>query len=101
MKTTAVRVPLGELADDVYSYGQYLKDNFSRSDLCEHGDDASAAGGDMRLQVQDSGWQTHHGDSQYDQDHRGSWGAAFVPYGCTRKEARDIARELIAEACES
>ena len=99
MKTKTVRVPVGELASDVYSYGQYLKDNFSRDDLTEPGCDV--AGGEMRLQVRDGNWQTHHGDSQYDQDHRGNWGSAFVPYGCTRAESREIARELISEACNS
>ena len=98
--TNKTLVPLGELADDVYGYGQYLKSNFSRADLTEFGCDESDAGGEMRLQVHDGNWMTHHGDSQYDQDHRGNWGSAFVPYGCTRKQARDIARDLISEASE-
>lgn len=93
-----VRVPLSALANDVYAYGQYLKDNFSREGLAEDGDPDNA-GGDMRLQVHEGSWATHHGDSQYDQDHRGAWASAFVPYGCTREQARDIARDLIRE-CE-
>jgi len=96
-KINDVRVLLSELAADVHAYGQYLKANFSRADLRDSEDDT--AGGEMRLQVKESGWQTHHGDSQFDQDHRGMWSNAFVPYGCTQKEAREIARDLI-EQCE-
>jgi hypothetical protein len=103
MKTLvgSIRVSLSELAASVYAYGQYLKANFNPADLTEPGEDEETASGDFRLQVTDSGWQTHEGDSQFDQDHRGHWGACSVPMGCTRKEAMDIARSLISEAQES
>jgi hypothetical protein len=91
----SVSIPLSKLAEDVYSYSAYLRDNFKESELIEKGCDT--AGGDMRLQVNDGWWTTHHGDSQYDQDHRGFWGCGFVPYRCTRKEAREIARDLISD----
>lgn len=103
MKTLVsnIRVPVAELASVIYAYGQYLKANFSRSDLATDGEPDSA-GGDFRLQVRPGyGWTTHEGDSQYDQDHRGHWGACSVPYGCTRAESLSLARDLIGEAQES
>lgn len=99
-----VCLPVTTLADYVYQYGQYLKCNFSREDLSEDGDGENA-GGDMRLQVLPAkefgigSWRTWEGDNQFDTNHRGMWANAFVPYGCTRKEAREIAENLIAE-CE-
>jgi len=108
MKTLVsnLRVPVSALADSVYQYGQYLKANFSRADLTEDGDDETA-GGDMRLQVLAGpdyplvSWRTWEGDNQFDTDHRGFWGSAFVPYGCTRKESQTIARQLVEEAQEA
>lgn len=81
MKIGSVNVTLGELAKRVYAYSEYMRANFKPADLSEPGELAG-------------------GDSQYDTDHRGAWGAAFVPYGCTMKEAREIARELVSEARE-
>lgn len=103
MKTLVsnVRVPVSALADSVYQYGQYLKRSFDRAELTECGEDEDSASGDFRLQVNSDGWQTHEGSADYDQDHRGHWGACSVPYGCTRKEALDLARSLISEAQES
>jgi hypothetical protein len=95
-----VCVPVTRLADIVWDYGQYLKAEFSRADLLEVGDDdESNAGGDIRLQVHAGSWRTWEGDSQFDTDHRGAWGSAFVPYGCTRAQAREVAEELIND-CE-
>ena len=88
---------LRELTDEVYEYGQHLKRSFSPEDLREHGEDSDSPGyGDIRLQVHD-GWTVHTGDSSYDQDHRGSWAAGSVPRGCSKKEAREIARSLLDE----
>ena len=53
---------------------------------------------DVRLQVHDGSWSLHTGDSSYDQDHRGHWGAGFLTPRCN---ARELARELIDEAEES
>lgn len=55
---------------------------------------------DVRLHVwPDGSWAVHSGDSQYDQDHRGFWGASSIP-GTRRFNARDVARELIDQAKE-
>ena len=92
-------VTIKEVAAEVYAFGQYLARNFSEEDLREpgsHPDDAVC--GDCRLQVHDGSWYFHTGSADYDQDHRGSWGAAFVPRGVTKSEARGIAKSLIDEA---
>ena len=52
---------------------------------------------DIRLQVVDGGWSTHTGDSSYDQDHRGFWGASFID---RTTNCRDLARDLIDQARE-
>ncbi len=57
-------------------------------------------GCDVRLQVWDNGaWALRTGSSDYDQDHRGYWGASFVPgvvNGTVRRfNSVDIARDLI------
>ncbi len=60
---------------------------------CESGDEG---GIDVRLQVYDDGaWALRTGDSQYDLDHRGSWGAGYLT---KTSNAHEIARELIDEA---
>lgn len=50
---------------------------------------------DCRLRVFEGDWELLTGDPQYDTDHRGYWSYASIPINCTRKEAREIARELI------
>lgn len=89
---------IGALAADVHEFGQYLKNNYDPKDLTEYGEDEPS--GDIRLQIHGGGWQTHHGDSQYDQDHRGAWGSSCVPVPCAWKAARDIARDLIDQVLD-
>jgi len=75
----------------------YIRRTFHPAELIEHGQDLGDAGVDVRLQVwPDGSWNLHTGDSSYDQDHRGYWGAAFLPFGnCNLTE---IARDLIEQA---
>lgn len=94
-------VTVKELAAVVYDYGQYLKRAFTPDDLRGTDDDTDSPGyGDFRLQIHEGTWETYTGDAQYDQDHRGTWGSASVPRGCTRKEAHQIAVSLIDEAMD-
>lgn len=86
---------IADLAELVYQYGRDLA-QYDPADITEYGCDEPS--GDCRLQVQSDGWSFHTGDSQYDQDHRGYWGASSVSPKCTRKEARVIARDLIEQA---
>ena len=63
---------------------------------------------DVRLQVyEDGAWWIRYGDSSYDQDHRGYWGASCIP-GCGGKNcrprrfrSRDVARDLIDQVKDS
>lgn len=52
---------------------------------------------DVRLQVCHGGWQLHVGPSDYDQDHRGVWGASTLPQAGMR---RVVARDLIEQCKE-
>ena len=55
-------------------------------------------GCDVRLQVlPDGGWSVHSGDAQYDQDHRGYWGASSLPYD-GHFNATEVAKDLIEQA---
>jgi hypothetical protein len=75
----------------------YLRRSFSPSDLA--GDDDATPGTDIRLRVFGRNWQLLTGSSDYDTDHRGAWGASFLPYGRTNLLA--LARELLDDARES
>ncbi|MFN8993022.1 MAG: hypothetical protein ACK5X3_05070 [Pseudomonadota bacterium] len=56
---------------------------------------------DIRLQVMDDHqWYFHSGDSQYDQDHRGAWGASSVGERVSMEKAMEIAKDLIEQAAE-
>lgn len=56
---------------------------------------------DVRLQVwKDGQWAVHHGPSDYDQDHRGAWGASGIAAGASMKACRSVARDLIRQARE-
>lgn len=57
---------------------------------------------DVRIQVDaDGSWSLHTGDSQYDQDHRGHWGASSVSPDDGDSTLEDTARDLIDQALES
>ena len=72
-----------------------LRKHFSRADLLE--EEGECAGTDVRLQVRESGaWAIHTGASDYDQDHRGYWGCAFLSYD--RENLTDTARDLLEQA---
>ena len=55
---------------------------------------------DVRLQVHD-GWTVHHGDGQFDQDHRGLWGAGSVSARDRLATLRETARDLVSEVLAS
>lgn len=57
---------------------------------------------DVRLQVYEDGkWAIRSGLTDYDQDHRGAWGASSIPgvwNGVARRfDSKSIARDLIAQ----
>lgn len=54
---------------------------------------------EIRLQVYEDGqWTIRVGSSSYDQDHRGYWGAGYLPG--RRFDATSLARDLIVQARE-
>lgn len=54
---------------------------------------------DVRLQVYPDGtWAIRWGDSSYDLDHRGYWGASSVPGNGRRFRSEEVARDLIEQA---
>jgi len=55
---------------------------------------------DVRLRWFDGGWNVYHGDSSYDQDHRGFWGASSVRYDDSYEDLESLARELIDQVVE-
>ena len=59
-------------------------------------DEDGNSGTDCRLQVSEEGWSVHTGLADYDQDHRGYWGASWLPYG--RANLYELARDLIDQA---
>lgn len=65
-------------------------------------DDPDEEGVDVRLQVYDDGsWAVRWGSSDYDQDHRGHWGAASVPGNGRNFRSVDCARHLLDQARNS
>ena len=89
------------LADDILAYSADLA-TYDPKDITEPGCDEPS--GDIRLQVRIDGdnfsWRAHHGDSSYDQDHRGYWGASCVGVDETAESALAIADELIDQALD-
>ena len=82
---------IADLAAEIKDYADYLRDNYSAEDEpC----------GDFRLQCHDGWWTPHRGDSSYDQDHRGYWGAACVSPGQPLHSCLKTAWELIDEVIE-
>lgn len=72
--------------------------------------DTEDRGIEVRLQVVDGSYHVLSGDPQYDTDHRGFWGCAFIPVGygmnnhykCNlERKLKKVARELIDDACEN
>ncbi len=64
--------------------------------------EVDANGCDVRLQVREHeeggmAWAVHFGSSDYDQDHRGFWGASSLD---RRSNCRAVARDLIEQAAE-
>jgi hypothetical protein len=73
---------------------------------CDPPVDGEPSGCDVRLQVYPEGvWWIRYGLSDYDQDHRGYWGASSVPgvvNGVVQRfRSREVARDLIEQARES
>ncbi len=55
---------------------------------------------DVRLRYHDDSFYTYSGDSSYDQDHRGFWGASSVGPGETEESLLAIAGDLFEQVLE-
>jgi hypothetical protein len=49
---------------------------------------------------EDGAWSVHTGDSSYDTDHRGYWGASCIAVPATLADASDLAADLIDQVCD-
>lgn len=64
-------------------------------------DDDDTPSVDCRLRYHDRTWYIYSGSSDYDQDHRGHWGASGVGPDMSVEDARSVALELIEQVLES
>lgn len=56
---------------------------------------------DVRLQVYpDGSWALRYGSSDYDQDHRGYWGAGSIALDDSDETLDSVARELVEQALD-
>ena len=99
MKTSKVRLPrIANVRAVLAANWKYLRRNFARSEFEERGEDF--AGQDVRLQVwEDGNWAVHVCPSDYDQDHRGYWGASLLSYD--RQNLTELARGLIEQCADA
>jgi hypothetical protein len=54
----------------------------------------------VRLQVHEKSWAIHWGDSSFDQDHRGEWGASILFLEDTEEDLFDCLEVLWDQALE-
>jgi len=55
---------------------------------------------DVRLRYHDGHWYTYSGSADYDQDHRGYWGASGVNGDMDAREMMAVAEDLLEQALE-
>ena len=55
---------------------------------------------DIRLRYHSGLWYLYSGDSSYDQDHRGCWGASCVTASMDADDAKSVAAELLDQVLE-
>ncbi len=82
-----------ELAEELEGHKSYIEDDFKE----DPDDEDEEPGMDVRLQVQKGGWSLRTGDSSYDLDHCGWWGAGFLTQDT---DCEELADELISEAMD-
>jgi hypothetical protein len=86
---------LAEVVEELAEYRNYLKRQQGPMDA------ESDGSADVRLQVYpDSSWYVRKGLSDYDQDHKGFWGASSIGPDSNDLQLLDVARDLIGQAKE-
>ena len=73
---------------------RHLSDCLADARQCEEG------GMDVRLRVFDGGWWLNAGDAQYDDDHRGYWGAATLLGDETADDLLMLAEDLLEQCAD-
>ena len=98
MKNKKTRLPsITNVRSELVANWKYLRRNFDRSEFEERGEDFAVQ--DVRLQVWEDGkWAVHVCSPDYDQDHRGYWGASLLSYD--RQNLTELARDLIDQCAE-
>ena len=114
-----VKITIKDLSEDIKAvHEEYWNANFDSEEyerLTYTGVlDTDDHGIELRLQVVDGSWYLHSGDPQYDTDHRGYWGCAFLPVldedengdhyaieSYTKKQCREISIDLLESVAES
>ena len=98
MKNTKTRLPsVANVRSELVANWKYLRSNFNRSEFEKRGEDF--AGQDVRLQVWEGQWTVRVGSPDYDQDHRGYWGASLLSYD--RQNLTELARDLIDQCADA
>jgi hypothetical protein len=111
-RESAVDKALDRARDDFRSFGgleSLAKDlaNISEFDIepCTADDDDDPYDGgrsvDVRLRYHSGSFSLNSGDSSYDQDHRGDWGASSVGPDLSQSDAMTLAEELLEEVLDS
>jgi len=104
-KINSVRITIKDITEQLRNiHHNYVNAHFNSKEyliLTYTGEvDTENHGIEVRLQVVDDTYHVLSGDPQYDTDHRGFWGCAFIPVVRTEQKLKEIARELIDDACE-
>lgn len=100
MKTKPLFPSIRALCSALVAEQRSLRRSVHRAELVDC-TDGETPGTDCRLRIlpNGNGWQLLTGLSDYDQDHRGLWGASFLPYD--RSNLTELARDLIEQCRES
>ena len=103
-----IEIDCEDVANDIYNISHSSSVEWAEwiegrpEDYDTHEDYLEAAFVDIRLQVtEDNGYYVRWGLSDFDQDHRGAWGAASVGKCVSMENCKAIAKDLIEQAAES
>ena len=89
---------IANVRSELVANWKYLRRSFDRSEFEERGEDFAVQ--DIRLRVWEDGkWAVHVCSPDYDQNHRGYWGASFLSYD--RQNLTDLARDLIDQCADA
>ena len=94
----AVAGGISALTTDLLAYASHLAE-FDPADITPPGETEPT--GDVRLQYHAGEFYVRTGDSSFDQDGRGHWGASSVSPDLSEAAAREIAADLLGQVLDS